>query len=225
MAVIDFRGQTLPPGTPIPAGAINYKIADPTPTTTTNSRAQQEQVLLSIKSGVNPNDPNLTLEQLNAQYAKELEDFKAQTAAQLKADEEAFAKARAEIEAMSKQEQDAINQQISDYQAAQDKLRADTEAQAQAAALEQAKLQKQIADIKAQQESEAAKAKSNIEGIQRDSAEKIAASKKAGRSSGARPLLGGATSSTIGQRSQSLGSGSSLGGDGATLGANQTLGV
>jgi len=176
-------------------------------------------------SSVNPNDPNLTLDQINAAYSKELEDFKAQTAAQLKADEEAFAKARAEIEAMSLQEQDLIKQQTADYQAAQDKVRAESEAQAQAAALEQAKIQKQIADIKGQQEAEASKAKSTMEGMQRESAEKMAAAKKAGRTAGARPLLGAATPTSIGQKPQSLGGEASLGGQSASLGANQTLGA
>lgn len=198
-------------------------------------------------SSVNPNDTNLTLEQLNAAYAKELEGFKAQTAAQIKADQakfdqeqaelnqmlaqslkadsDAFAKARAEIEAMAAQEQESIRQQTADYQAAQDRIRAETQAQAQAAALEQAKIQKQIADVNAQREQEAAKAKSTMEGMQRESAEKVAASKKAGRTAGARPLLGAATPAPMGERSQSLGNEASLGVQGGTLGANQTLGV
>ncbi len=176
-------------------------------------------------SSVNPNDQNLTLDQINAQYAQELADFNAQTAAQMKADEEAFAQARAEIEAMSQQEQDLIKQQTAEYQAVQDKLRAEAEAQAQASALEQAMIQKQIADINTQREQEAAKAKGTLEGMQRESAQKMAASKKAGRSAGARPLLGAATPTSMGQKSQSLSTEASLGSQAGTLGAEQTLGV
>ena len=53
---------------------------------------QQDSANLGGKttSAIDPYDPNLTLEQLQASYA-----------AQLKADEEAFAKTRAEIEQMA----------------------------------------------------------------------------------------------------------------------------
>lgn len=155
----------------------------------------------------------------------ELENFKAETDAQLKADEEAFAKSRAEIEAMTLQEQEMIRQQTADYEAAQDRIRAESDAQAQAVALEQAMLQKQLADIQGQQAAEAAKAKANMESMQRTSAEKQAAFKKAGRSAGARPLLGAATPDSMGQGGQSLGSNSSLSGQSGSLGAQQTLGV
>lgn len=155
----------------------------------------------------------------------ELYKFQAETDAMLRADEEAFAKARAEIENLTQQEQDTIKKQTADYQAAQDRIRAQAEAEAQAAALEQAKIQKEIADIKAQQEAEAAKAKAEMEGMQRTSAAKLAASKKAGRSAGARPLLGGATPEAIGQKAQMLGGEASLSGQSSTLGAEQTLGA
>lgn len=155
----------------------------------------------------------------------ELYRFQAETDAMLKADEEAFAKARAEIENLTQQEQNTIKKQTADYQAAQDRIRAQAEAEAQAAALEQARIQKEIADIKAQQEAEAAKVKAEMEGMKRTSAAKLAASKKAGRSAGARPLLGGATPETIGQKAQMLGGEASLSGQVGTLGAEQTLGA
>lgn len=155
----------------------------------------------------------------------ELEVFQAETAALLRADEEAFARSRAEIEALTQQEQDLIRQQTTEYEAAQERLRAEAEAQAQAQALEQAMIQRQLADIRAQQAEQAAKFKAEMEGMQRDSAQKRAASRKAGRSAGARPLLGAATPDSMGQGGQSLGSDASLSGQAGSLGAQQTLGV
>ena len=145
--------------------------------------------------------------------------------AQLIADEEAFNRTRAEIEAMTRQEENLIRQQTSEFQAAQDRIRAESAAQAQTVALEQAMIQRQIAEIRAQQAAEAAKFKENMEGMQRDSAQKQAAAKKAGRSTGARPLLGSATPDSMGQGGQSLGSNASLSGQAGSLGAQQTLGV
>ncbi len=176
-------------------------------------------------SAINPNDPNLTLEQLQAAYKAELEKFNAETQATIRADEEAFAKARAEIEAMAAQEQDVIRQQTVEYETAQQRIFEQTQAQAQAAALEQAKIQKQMADIKAQQEAEAARARGQIEGIQRESAERVSASRRAARTSGGRPLLGAATMATMSQPGSKLGGEGSLAGEVGTLGATQTLGV
>lgn len=163
---------------------------------------------------IDPNDPNVPLDQLQAYYAE-----------QNKADEEAFAKARADIEAMAAQEQAVIRQQADEYQAAQQRIYDETQAQAQAAALEQAKMQKQIEEIKAQQAADAAKNKADIEGIQRTSAQKLAASRKAGRTAGGRPLLSGVANASMGQPTQKLGGEGSLAGDVASLGATQTLGV
>jgi membrane protein involved in colicin uptake len=155
----------------------------------------------------------------------EAELFQAQTDAMLRADEEAFARSRAEIEALTRQEQETIRQQTAEYQAAQERLQAEAQAQAQQQAMEQAIIQKQLADIQAQQAAEAAKFKEGMEGMQRTSAQKQAASRKAGRSAGARPLLGAATPDSMGQGGQSLGSDTSLSGQAGSLGAQQTLGV
>lgn len=155
----------------------------------------------------------------------ELDLFNAQTEAQLKADEEAFNKARAEIKALTQQEEDEIKQQNADYQAAIDLILQQQQAQAQAAALEQAIIQKQLADIQALQAEEADKFKANMEGMQRDSAQRKAAAKKAGRSAGGGLLLGGATPGSMGQGGQSLGSNAPLSGQTGSLGAQQTLGV
>jgi hypothetical protein len=155
----------------------------------------------------------------------ELDEFNAQTEAMLRADEEAFARSRAEIEALTRQEEEVIRRQTAEYQVAQERLQAEAQAQAQQQAMEQAIIQKQLADIQAQQAAEAAKFKDNMEGMQRTSAQKMAASRKAGRSAGARPLLGAATPDSMGQGGQSLGSAASLSGQSGSLGAQQTLGV
>lgn len=145
--------------------------------------------------------------------------------AQIRADEEAFNRSRASILALTRLEELEIQRQTDEYQAAQERLQARARAQAQAQAREQAILQKQIADLQAQQAAEAAKFKAEREGMQRDSAAKQAASKKAGRSAGARPLLGAATPDSMGQSGQSLGNTASLSGQSGSLGAQQTLGV
>lgn len=143
----------------------------------------------------------------------------------LRADEEAFNKSRAEIEALTRQEQETIRQQTADYEASQERIRAESAAQAQQQAMEQAIIQKQLADIQAQQASAAEKFKADRDEMQRESAQKQAAARKAGRSSGARPLLGAATPDSMGQGGQSLGGTASLSGESGSLGAQQTLGV
>lgn len=160
-----------------------------------------------------------------AQTAAELEAFNRETAALLRADEEAFARSRAEIEALTRAEEEEIKRQAAEYESAQERMRAEAAAQAQATALQQAVLQRQLAEIQAQKEAEAAKFKADREGMQRDSAQKQAAARKAGRSAGARPLLGAATPDSMGQGGQSLGSDASLSGQAGSLGAQQTLGV
>ena len=155
----------------------------------------------------------------------ELYRFQAETDAMLKADEEAFARSRAEIEALTRQEEETIRQQTAEYEAAQERIRAESAAQAQAMALEQAILQRQLAEIQAQQAAAAEKFKAERDEMQRTSAAKQAASRKAGRSAGARPLLGGATPDAIGQKAQMLGGEASLSGQAGTLGAEQTLGA
>lgn len=184
--------------------------------TSGNPRTSQEEqeVTASGYSTRSLNDPYMPIEQLEAEYAK-----------RLKADEEAFAKTKAEIEAMMEQEKALISEQASAYAAAQEQIMQESQAMAQAMALEQAKIQKEIADIKAEQEAAAAKNKADIESMQRTSAQKEAASKKAGRSAGARPLLGAATPESIGQKAQMLGGEPSLSGQAGTLGAAQTLGA
>ena len=166
-----------------------------------------------------------TMEVTGAVIPTEAELFQSQTEEMLRADEEAFAKSRAEIEELTRKEQEEIRQQTVEYEAAQEILRQQAQEQAQAVALEQAMMQKQIAEIKAQQAEEAAKFKTEKEGMQRESAQKQAAAKKAGRSAGARPLLGAATPDGMGQGGQSLGSSASLSGQAGSLGAQQTLGV
>lgn len=155
----------------------------------------------------------------------ELDEFNAQTEAMLRADEEAFNRTRAEIEALTRQEEEVIRRQTAEYQAAQDRIRAEAEAQAQQQALEQAIIQRQMMEIQAQQAASAEKFKADRDEMQRTSAAKQAASRKAGRSAGARPLLGAATPDSMGQSGQSLGNTASLSGQSGSLGAQQTLGV
>lgn len=164
----------------------------------------------------------LAEEQANAAFRDAEALATAQNQARIDADNQAFAQAQAEIAAQVRAEQDRLAQQRAAYEqqiAAQQEAAAAAQREAEAA---QAAIAAQIAETQRLSAEMAQRAKDEMDAMQRTSAAKIAASRKAGRTAADRSLLSGYG---VGTSTPSvLGVQGSMGG-GGSLGATGTLGV
>jgi len=181
------------------------------------------------QAGVSQEEINafLLAEQAKAdQFDQEFRQQQALADAQAQAaiynDNQTFSRAQSEIAAQVAAEQERMAQQRADYEAqiaAQQQAAAAAEAQARA---EQERIAAQIAETNRIAAEMAQRNKDEMEGMQRTSAAKIAAGRKAGRTAADRSLLSG-FGATPGMPSV-LGVQGSMGG-GGSLGASGTLGV
>lgn len=161
-------------------------------------------------------------DQFDREFQQAEADATAQNQARIDADNAAFAKAQAEIAAQVAAEQQLIAQQRADYEAAIAAQQAAAAAAQREAEAAQAAIAAQIAETQRLSAEMAQRAKDEMDAMQRTSAAKIAASRKAGRTASDRSLLSGYG---VGTSTPSvLGVQGSMGG-GGSLGATGTLGV
>jgi hypothetical protein len=158
----------------------------------------------------------------DAQFREQQALADAQAQAAIYRDNQTFAQAQAEIAAQIAAEQARMAQQRADYEsqiAAQQQAAAAAEAQARA---EQERIAAQIAETNRIAAEMARRNKEEMEAMQRTSAAKIAAGRKAGRTAADRSLLSGFGATP--DMPSMLGVQGSMGG-GSSLGASGTLGV
>lgn len=142
--------------------------------------------------------------------------------AQIAAQNTSIQQAQAEVQAQLQKEQAAYQAQLAEFSAQQKAIQDQLDKDQQIYAQQQAEAQRQIDETKAASEAAKAKFQQERDTMQRDSAEKVAASKKAGRSATARPLMAGVGLSSA--TGPSLNKGGSLSGESGSLGTSQTLG-
>jgi hypothetical protein len=138
----------------------------------------------------------------------------------------AFTAAQAEISAMLAKEQESIAAQQAAFEASQAQAQAQAAAVAAQVQAQQEQLAKQQAEAEAKFAANAEAMKRDIEGMQRESAEKIAGRRRARRSAAGRDsLINAAAGAGVGSSVPTLGTQGVIGAVAAGLGSEQKLGV
>lgn len=138
----------------------------------------------------------------------------------------AFTAAQAEINAMFAKEQESIAAQQASFEAAQKQAQEQAAALAAQAQAQQEELAKQKAEAEAQFAANTERVKRETEGVQRESAEKIAGRRRARRSTAGRDsLINAAVGEGGGTKVPTLGLQGAIGAGAGALGSEQKLGV